>query len=316
MLNRVRDRRGFTLIELLVVIAIIAILIGLLLPAVQKVREAAARMTCSNNLKQISLGAHNHESALGYFPPGANLTNWVGTLSYLLPYIEQENLYRQINPAILNSTVTTAFWNDVPTRTAGFTNVKTFVCPSDPLSMGSAPATGYFVYLYTAAGSLNGGYFAVSSNRPFGRTNYMANAGSLGNVTNYAPYDKYPGPFAVTNTQTIVSKTNIVSITDGTSNTFCFGESFGGNYPGTRDFVVSWMGAASLPVAWGLPNTAGWYSYGSAHTGVVQFGMCDGSVRSIRKFSGASTDWFSTAWYDFQRLGGMRDGEVIGPTFN
>jgi prepilin-type N-terminal cleavage/methylation domain-containing protein/prepilin-type processing-associated H-X9-DG protein len=139
-----RDRRGFTLIELLVVIAIIAVLIGLLLPAVQKVREAANRSQCGNNLKQMGLALHNYHGANGRFPPGfvSRLTDpgWTmppggcnafppeegpgwSLFAFMLPYLEQDNLYRSIN---FNLPVT-----DPANADARRTPVKTYLCPSD-----------------------------------------------------------------------------------------------------------------------------------------------------------------------------------------
>jgi prepilin-type N-terminal cleavage/methylation domain-containing protein/prepilin-type processing-associated H-X9-DG protein len=131
ILSFTRARKaGFTLIELLVVIAIIAILIGLLLPAVQKVREAANRMSCTNNLKQIGIALHNYHSAYNHFPPGSTTEGFTAT-SQLLPYMEQNNIYNQINFTVSATNVA----NSGPTATA----IKTLLCPSDAIF----PPQGY-----------------------------------------------------------------------------------------------------------------------------------------------------------------------------
>jgi prepilin-type N-terminal cleavage/methylation domain-containing protein/prepilin-type processing-associated H-X9-DG protein len=171
MTARTSQRPAFTLIELLVVIAIIAILIGLLLPAVQKVREAAARMTCSNNLKQLGLAVHNYESAYGKLPGAgegtqgagtgfANLQGYAGSpltpgaappqgyyfhsLWYnLLPYIEQNNVYQLIDPYQYYNANSAAY----PAHAAAFrTVIKTFICPSYPFESKDSLGYGYVHY--------------------------------------------------------------------------------------------------------------------------------------------------------------------------
>jgi len=328
-----RQSTGFTLIELLVVIAIIAILIGLLLPAVQKVRGAAARMSCQNNLKQIALAALNYEGSYGWLPPGINYDpgfaagtqSYCGTLAYLLPFVEQGNIANIIPSSELIIPATGGAWyGNGNSWTAANNWVKTFLCPADSLQ-SLTPTVGEFAYLYEYNLTLTGGYFG--GNIPtLGRTNYASSAGALGNVSSASEggdpfYGKWVGPYFSG------SKTKITTIADGTSTTIGFGETLGGTATTTRDFVNTWMGGCNLPTAWALSpncpisttqqNYPDWFMYSSMHDAVVNFALCDGSVHGLLKGTGATcqgTQWFTPNWYVFMAASGMQEGTAYDPS--
>jgi prepilin-type N-terminal cleavage/methylation domain-containing protein/prepilin-type processing-associated H-X9-DG protein len=242
-----KRRSGFTLIELLVVIAIIAVLIGLLLPAVQKVREAAARMSCTNNLKQIALAAHNYDNAYGALPPGNDLEGF-GPLAKLLPYVEQGNQYNLLSfrPAPEGATTLGPNqyfrWFSDPLNRPPSTgtsviprppgiygaegNFKVFTCPSAPTA-DQTQETLIVLLQGTAGTDFNpawgtGGAFFGSSmpgSLVLGNTNYLPSCGDF--RTNLGA--DYHGIFGY-----IKQKVSVGQIPDGTSNTIMFAESAGG----------------------------------------------------------------------------------------
>jgi len=334
-MKNVSKSRGFTLIELLVVIAIIAILIGLLLPAVQKVREAAARTQCQNNLKQVVLASHNYDSANNVLPPGilghtsvaaANsgftfAAPCIGALTFLLPYIEQQNLYQQLIPTpslTMGNSIPGGWWGNATYFAAAQAKIKTYVCPSD----NGQPSYGVFVIFYCDANSLTftGGYYPNPTGLLFGRSNYEPSGGSIGApAVNY--YGQWYGPF------TDMSANKVGAIPDGTAYTIFFGETLAGGptdtgTPGGRGFSASWMGAGSMATAWGVASatgpltgaaangTAHWYQFSSFHTNVVNFAFGDGSVRPIKQ--GTGVNFFSNPdWYQYMYASGMQDGQVV-----
>jgi prepilin-type N-terminal cleavage/methylation domain-containing protein len=268
-----RPHPGFTLIELLVVIAIIAILIGLLVPAVQKVREAAARMQCTNNLKQLGLGLHNYHDANGGFPP-AKQENPPGSTTrvhswtpLVLPYIEQDNLYRKYRFDVR--------WDDAATNDAGVNQaqLKVFICPSAPSNRVGSNKRG--IIDYSPANQ-------ITRPNPF--------------VTHMPPSDP---TFIGILGHNIPRR--LTDVTDGTSNTILLAEDGGrnqiwqmGNWvasggstgawanPGT-EIVVTGFNAATMtfpgPCAVNCSNNNEIYGF---HTGIANVVMADGSVHSLR----------------------------------
>ncbi len=324
-MTRVLTRRGFTLIELLVVIAIIAVLIGLLVPAVQKVRDAAAKIQCGNNLHQLGVAAHNYQATLGTLPPG-NLgsypklddTSWpqsqmVGCLAFLLPYVEQDNVYQQMLSGVVTdylstqksqaSTGSTAYqpWYRMASVWAAAQNtVKTYKCPS---ATNLPPLAGQFINMDTillmSPSTLYGIYYGGVNF--LGTTNYVGVAGWLG-LSGIAAGQ--PVGVFVDRVQTSVPQ---ITAADGTSQTMLFGEVLGDNATGTQNFNFSWMGCGSLPTAWGLDQNAGWYRFGSKHTAVVQFVYADGSVRGAYKAQAGS----GAGYNNFVYASGWQDGQPI-----
>jgi prepilin-type N-terminal cleavage/methylation domain-containing protein len=315
-------RPGFTLIELLVVIAIIAILIGLLLPAVQKVREAAARTQCSNNLKQIALAVHNYHGNQQRFPPvrvGNNHPTW---FVLIMPYLEQENISK-------GWTFTTPYVQ----QTDAFRRmqVKTYYCPAR-----RGPADGLVhqpeqVYPgdtsappeFTAAGNADA-RFSGPNQPPGALGDYAACVGDYGHNSG-PPVETWPGTNAngaLIQGQligsNIISNTGLQLIMDGTSNTFLAGEKHvprgmfgrlkvgdGSIYCGVWTTYSGRIAGIGVPLAKGpddltptpaVPPPPGYVSgtwrpgtdaiwakkFGSWHSGICQFAFCDGSVKGVK----------------------------------
>lgn len=295
---RRRKKGAFTLIELLVVITIIGILIALLLPAVQAAREAARRMQCGNNLKQIGLASHNFQNQYGHFPPGylgpipqppdssAFQGQAVSCLVFILPFMELNNVWEPMDADISSyggislfdlAQEGDAYWSRVDAWTMAQTKIGAFVCPSDTPYDKPDPAAYIRFYYDTSesSGTISRSRFDDGAGDSLGRTNYLGVAGFSGFVAQPS-YDFFRGVFYNR------SQTDFRDITDGSSHTLLFGEAMGGSLPlDDGEGSYTWIGAGVMGTGYGLDKESGWYQFSSNHPGIVQFCLADGSTRQI-----------------------------------
>ena len=321
------SKRGFTLVELLVVIAIIGILIGMLLPAVQQVREAARRTQCLNNMRQITLATLNYESAHMRFPPGSiwwefgwtpatantgmNHGSRVSTLPYIMPFMELNNVEQSITcERSVNADYDATSWyflrrasdaDPVLDFEVGQFEIGNFQCPSSTENTGGV-AWGIQRNLLGLIDDPD--WLGLKG------TNYLSSAGWVGAGINgfaFDPDGRFRGPF------TERSKTNFGAISDGSSNTFAFGEARPFVSPFNSEptlYRYSWFGASNHISGWGSLNRRNAddepsHGFSSNHPGNVNFALCDGSTHSIVDNIDINPLF---------QLAAMRDGEVVNVT--
>ena len=306
-------RNGFTIVELLVVIAIISILVAALLPAINSVREAARRTQCANNLKQLGIAVSTYETTHGVLPPGYLGPNrfgddwldpskrgnvqWIGSLVYLLPYLEQQAVFDRIDQRIkLDADLTKLgtrrpWFGDEKARQIAKHFQSSFLCPSDNPSRSLAAIIEVHTYLDSngeprvsgrmlpGGGILGDKTFELDNN--LAATNYAGCAGRYG-VIGKRSIDLHRGAF------TNRSATRFSHVKDGLSKTLSFGETIGkkSRFSNNERRPYSWMGVGALPLMDSVGDGNPWVLgrlFNSQHAGIVLSSYLDGSVRPVAK---------------------------------